>query len=272
MAFFNSAQPVAMIRSGLLKRETKAVRATYGGRDEDAALAEVDALGFVAVKIFEPVAAIAAQWDAELFVEAVDRVRGAVQRHVQPGVGEDFRQLLRLSQRVTHDDGLAILSKGGFAQLDKLGGNLLARGELEMGEPVGRFHDEEVRGFRVGAVGGEASAELEVTGIEQRPLVARDVHHRAPQDVAGGEQLDARRFAGDIVVHVVGRLGDATQPDAMLRHRGRGGRSDRALVHADMVAVRMADHTQRPRLAAVEVDAGAFDFEVVGPLKHVAES
>jgi hypothetical protein len=98
------------------------------------------------------------------------------------------------------------------------------------------------------------------------------VNHRAPEHVAGGEQLDLRRFAGDVVRDAVGQLGDAAQSDAVLGHRGGGGRGDRALVDADVVPVRVADDAQRARVAAVEVNPGAADLEVVGPLEHAAES
>ena len=56
------------------------------------------------------------------------------------------------------------------------------------------------------------------------------------------------RLRSGIVVDVIGQLGHAAQPDAMLRHRGGGGRGDRALVDADVVAMRVADDAQRPRL------------------------
>jgi hypothetical protein len=81
--------------------------------------------------------------------------------------------------------------------------------------------------------------------------------------VPGGQEADARLLAGDVVVDVVGQFRHAAQPDSVLRHRGGRGGRDRALVDADVVAVRVADDAERSRVAAVEVDPGAADLEVV---------
>ena len=99
-----------MMRHGLSKRVTNGGARDVRRRDEHAALAEVDALGSSPWKSSKRTA-IAAQRDAELFVESVDRVQRAVQRHVEAGVGEDARELLRFAERVTHDDRLAVVAQ-----------------------------------------------------------------------------------------------------------------------------------------------------------------
>src|SRR5687768_18253192 len=48
------------------------------------------------------------------------------------------------------------------------------------------------RSLGLGRGDGEARAELEVAGVEQRALRAGDVEHRAADDVAGGAEAQGR--------------------------------------------------------------------------------
>src|SRR5687768_5519271 len=104
--------------AGVVEAGAKPTAGTVGRRDENAALAEVQGRG--PVEIGEGVAPVTAEAYAEAGVDLGHGVDGAVERDVEPAVGQDPGDLLRLAEAVAQHDRLAPRPKGGLDAVEQL--------------------------------------------------------------------------------------------------------------------------------------------------------
>ena len=193
----------------------------------------------------------------------------AVEHRGEAGGEEGAEDFLGLAERVAEEHGHRAVVEGVAAESGHLGEDFGGGRHAVFRQAVGRLHDEGVGVPPLRGLGGEAGAQFEIAGVEERAGVRLDEGLRGAEDVARWQKRD-REVAERAPFAELQKMLAPHAAEPRLHEPGGAGAGDDFLVRGDVVGVCVGDKGEGARVPRVEPEAvrGEREAAVVADGNH----